>query len=56
MRVAASMIATLAAAAPAWADLAPDPTNPATPDGAMVWLAVAAAVAALALIWFRRKR
>ena len=47
---------TLAAALPARADLAPEPTDPTTPEGAIVWLSILAAAAALAVIWFRRKR
>jgi hypothetical protein len=56
MRVLAALTLALVASAPAYADLAPDPTDPTTPDGAVAWIAVIAAAAALAVIWWRRRR
>lgn len=55
MRFAAAFTVMIAAALPARADLAPEPANPATPDGALVWITVIMAVAALVVIWWRRK-
>lgn len=56
MRATTVLALALAAALPAWADLAPDPTDPRSPEGAVAWVAVIAAVAALAAIWWRRRR
>lgn len=56
MRAIAALTLAFSAAAPAFADLAPNPADPSTPDGAVAWLAVIAAIAALAAIWWRRRR
>jgi hypothetical protein len=56
MRIILVLTLAIAAALPVRADLAPEPTDPSTPEGAVVWISIIAAVAALALIWFRRRR
>jgi cobalamin biosynthesis Mg chelatase CobN len=56
MRAVSLAVLLIAFACPARADLAPEPANPATPEGALVWVTVIAAVAALAAIWWRRRK
>lgn len=56
MRAFTTLTLALAAALPARADLAPEPTDPSPPEGAFVWIAVIVAVAALVTIWWRRRR
>ena len=50
-----ALVLTLASATSAWADLAPDPTNPTEPMGALVWLSGLAVLLA-AGIWYMRRR
>lgn len=54
-RSALAAVLVLSLAAPAWADLAPEPTDP---SGPYFWVALLAAVAAATgfLVWCRRKK
>jgi hypothetical protein len=56
MQYLLAVLTVFAVTRSAWADVAPEPLNPGGPTGALVWIAVAAAVGALALIWLRRRR
>jgi hypothetical protein len=55
MRLTLIALTFVVSANAALADLAPDPADPTSPTGALVWVAIAAAVCALILIWRRRR-
>lgn len=54
-KIVAFLIGALVATAQARADVAPNPMDPTSPTGAFAWIAVIVAVAALILIWRRRR-